>query len=397
MPKYEFVLEDGTTKIEGLVYFKCAFYSNYPEQLPHILDKPHKRLVYIHHNSRYHTKYTGTDVYNYGYVSKLALKQGYVNTPDNKAFAFCKKCFRWFYHKNYNYKTYMCAYCSQGAYTFPTEQSSNIDGVLQDSSANVLHYTKPFRALDIEKDPLYMGYELELGRINPYEQGTISEAIKLLYYKYSDYLIVKKDESISGGGAEIVSTPSSLMFHKSILKKVLNTVDPYLEYNPSCGFHVHIDRRYLTHIQQYKLNLFMSTAPEAWLNKLAGRYTYWAHRNYIPPIPQKLKCIKDVHSTKYKQMNIHNINTMEFRLFKSSTNYDELAKNLEFVDSVTKWVIQCPLKYINVDKYLLWLYKQPPKLYGTLIDFFKNKHESVDPLDVDTLTEELEYNLSYED
>jgi len=238
-------------------------------------------------------------------------------------FKKCSSCNQWENKENFIFG--LCSNCSPNSptslETYSTRATDKFDSA----------YTKSRLA-----SPHLLGVELE------YEQkpnADLKETLFLLHKSLKDHAIFKRDGSLSNG-VEICTRPASLDIHLEELLKFYN--DPLiwerLEVKPSCGMHVHIDRRKMSALSLGKLITFVQQkSNQPFIEKIAGRNScaYSLLGNDLP--------ITSFHRgtashNRYLGMNTQNKNTAELRIFKTPSTFSEFRKNMEFTSALTSFV-----------------------------------------------------------
>jgi hypothetical protein len=192
---------------------------------------------------------------------------------------------------------------------------------LLNSRDDVLAYAP---VINFDDNP-YLGVELEIHlpkTLNPQE-----EAIKFIH-RFHENFCIKFDRTATNGW-EIVSFPYLLEDHYNIWLEPLKYLASKKAYVSSkVGMHVHLNKESLpdqkqaiTNIEDFLLNPNNYTE----IFKFAGRQN--------PSQFAKYKRYSERDEDRNVILNLENEETLEFRLFASTLNYDKLINNLEFVKS----------------------------------------------------------------
>ena len=211
-----------------------------------------------------------------------------------------------------------------------------------------------------ENGKLYLGTELEIGT-----GGENHRKAKQILRVIGDQKAYAKHDGSVSNGFEIVTHPCTLEYHreqfgwKELCKKALS-----LGYrghdNQSCGMHVHINRSFLGRNPDEvddvvsKMILMVennwndvvkfSRREQSRIDQWAGRYS--SHRTIENCKNKKEKCKKLINNAKCQSdrrraINITNINTIEFRLFRSTLKSNTIIANLQFCSLIAicakKW------------------------------------------------------------
>lgn len=158
------------------------------------------------------------------------------------------------------------------------------------------------------------------------------------------YLTFHDDGSITGEDpVEFVSEPFTVAEHASILHAVAAEYAVMKTHigggkirrswgNTSCGMHVHVGRHRLSQLTVGKLWVFMNDPTNRmWLDEMAGRRS----NGYCQTSGDAKLTHKN--SDRYTALNLHNHDTIEFRLFRSTTRITSVLKNLELCESLCDW------------------------------------------------------------
>ena len=212
----------------------------------------------------------------------------------------------------------------------------------------------------------YYGMELEFSNTNPLITKVVFKN------EYDNQLIYNKsDSSLSGNGVEIVTVPMT----KNRLLDLIDRMD-FNEFKkahrcPSnlyveAGVHIHVSRNTISPFDVAKLSFLLNGVDSMHYKNimyyLCGRITdlntNTANDHYykIGTVSGKSIIDPDFVYSHNVALNLGNKNTIEFRLFKSSTNKDKLKSYIEIVHNLIEFVEQNPLKNINIPNFINYLY-----------------------------------------
>ena len=119
--------------------------------------------------------------------------------------------------------------------------------------------------------------------------------------------------------------------------KYRTLMDNYHEYGmestANCGMHVHFNRNYFTS-EDNLVNLF-TIFNKFWDNivEFSRRNTEQIERWARKPDDNIEEAIEE-NECRYIAINLTNTNTIEFRIFASTTDYDTFMKTLTFVNNI---------------------------------------------------------------
>ena len=253
----------------------------------------------------------------------------------------------------------------------------------------------------------YFGYEME------YSYTTGANARVAFSELYNNKLIYNKsDSSLHGGGVEIVTIPMT----KNNIIKLFNDMDfnTFKSLSGSCyadgaGVHIHVSRDTISPIDITKLSLLFNCNSGKMYSKfiyyLSGRITTIGKSNLIwdfsggnnqasdsyfriGSAPLKRIMHEDYTSSHGVALNLANKNTIEFRLFKSTMNKEQLISYLEFVEKAIEFCEKNPIRMISIPNFISylrltsetkWLKERLDKMHEYYEDIFK-----VNPVDYTT-------------
>jgi len=254
----------------------------------------------------------------------------------------CAACDDYFPVERLYYDRTDAGYCD-ACYSEHAEQDDDEDGDGDDDDCDGYlhdHDSTVFGVLGIcepDQARLHLGFEIELNTSSRYDAAS----------HFADLAqglgIVKHDGSIGNGrnGIELVSVPMSL----DDIRYFIGLLFPgdVFHHNAfvdaTCGMHVHASRAPLTTAQIAKLVRFIHTPHnQAFMERLAGRRlvsSQWAsidHRSeswkavFVPTNAGSLR----IHDWfRYSALNLTNTDTIEFRIFASTTNVARARANVE--------------------------------------------------------------------
>lgn len=149
------------------------------------------------------------------------------------------------------------------------------------------------------------------------------------------YCVFKEDGSLGPGGFEIVTRPDSLAVHRRYWSALLSK-EPGKRIRSwksgRCGMHVHVNRRWLSHLQVGKMQVFLNSIENRkFVTMIAGRTdSEWA--------AFKHKKISDArrHDERYVALNAQQ-RTAEFRIFRGTVALGGFMKNLDFCHALVRF------------------------------------------------------------
>lgn len=239
------------------------------------------------------------------------------------------------------------------------------------------------KASDEVKPPRYIGSELEM------ENDSIdSDCVRYLRDEFD--AILAHDGSLDGDGAmEWVDDPRSLKAHYEIADKKREAFNRlvrsgYRSHDTStCGLHFHVSRPYQEEINALdyyndedrkkieelrdkqediinRIILVMETYKEELIRFSRRKDTYWCKwlSDVVTCDNGKITSLDFIKKVKgesighHRALNLENRNTIEFRIFKGTLNFDTYMASLELVNNIVELCgdLEFPLEKITWDK-----------------------------------------------
>lgn len=263
---------------------------------------------------------------------------------------YCEHC--------YNNETYRCSDC--GSRFRYEDDLRDIDGRwycddCYDDHAPVIqsyHSMKDygdivFHGDESRKDALHMGFELEVDSDHRVKRDEIAGRLQDMFGSFLHY---ERDGSLSDSGFEIISFPATLKYHLSMMPKYSEAFKYLLESDMkshdigSCGFHIHLDRRYfgakedssiakLLYIfekfrpQLMKFSRRTETQSADWCR--SRKQNYNTNAGWIKQAVIESKAYNNYQS-RYYSVNLTNSETIEIRLWRGSLNPQTFEATLRF-------------------------------------------------------------------
>lgn len=216
------------------------------------------------------------------------------------------------------------------------------------------------------------------------------------------FYYIKYDGSIDGGstGAEINSHPFNwnfLLKNKQLIRK-LTSLDGYFgdgtenfgysfakqfRVNRSCGFHIHICRKYFTPIHLKNMVTFIYNNNK-FIEDISQRKGTYSLNRYakisIPDHKTAEEFIADSQlyadaSSRYRALNIGGHDTIEIRFFQGTLQYESIMAYLEFALASVLFTEQyktCNADKLTKDNFIKFLNKNT-NLYKNLIDLINKR------------------------
>lgn len=190
---------------------------------------------------------------------------------------------------------------------------------------------------------LFFGIELEIEANHRNNHDNLAEAILNL----TDDFVFEQDGSLNNG-FEIISMPFSRNYMKETLSDdlyaMLQTINKHdYEGKNTCGLHFHVSYEAIRSIPNllkivefYKEELtILSRREESSLNRWSPFYTKNFDKEEITN--EMIEEIVDDYQSRYHAINLDNNYTVEFRIFKSTTDYKTLMATWELVNNIVAY------------------------------------------------------------
>lgn len=218
---------------------------------------------------------------------------------------------------------------------------------------------------DVCLNDRYFGMELEFSNITP------ASAKYVFADLYKERLIYNKsDSSLHGGGVEIVTVPCVAYKLKDIIKRMDFKTLKELAYGSlgdSAGVHFHVSRNTISPIVNTKLStLFNYSYNRKYKNLLYYLVGRLSSSNGLMDNAGSSDCYYAVgtcSSMRYLPttsghgvaFNLGNTHTVEFRLFKSCNDAEQLLSYIEIVEKAIEFAETQPLNMMTIPNFIRYL------------------------------------------
>jgi len=193
------------------------------------------------------------------------------------------------------------------------------------------------------ENTLFLGVELE---VQNFKEGTKAVSNKLLEFlkeeKIVDNFYLKHDGSVSSG-FEIVTHPFTWKYaHKEIKwYKLFNWLKKHKfssQESGECGLHVHVSREFFSDLDITKLRIFFSKNKEQ-IYKFSKREGHGDRYCEYEEFDQDKFIHNETPNGRYWALNLNSSrDTIEFRAFRGTLDYDRFLASLQFVHAVSHFV-----------------------------------------------------------
>ena len=231
-----------------------------------------------------------------------------------------------------------------------------------------------------EKTPrTYYGIEMEVE--NHGDSYSINDAIySVKSHSDGERLFYIKEDGSLENGFEIVTHPCTLGYHKKEFpwKDIKSALDKWdCEADSTCGLHIHVSKRIYSELDLIKLALFIFNSSNRDYIKLIARrgFNDYARRKELSEYKKK-----DLRysQSRFEAINFTNEKTVEFRMFRGTTEHEVVVSSIEFVDSMTDFIKNNSISTVSKEDswadYISYVIENGKK-YKTLINYMKEKFE----------------------
>lgn len=227
---------------------------------------------------------------------------------------------------------------------------------------------------------MFFGLELEIDKGGEHD----GNAQEILDCTDSDHLYIKHDGSLDDG-MELVSHPMTLEYHQNSMpwEDIVDTA-VHLGYRShqteTCGLHVHVNRKAFgcdRSEQDEVIAKILYIVERFWqeMLKFSRRTEYqidrWAARYGIKDNPkQVMDNAKKGNRGRYACINLRNLNTIEFRIFRGTLKYNTLIATLQMVEHICQTAMELTDEEITA---LSWPEFIERTNYEELIQYLKER------------------------
>ena len=202
---------------------------------------------------------------------------------------------------------------------------------------------------------LYLGIELEV------ENRTVNLNDYAHDMQKNNGIYIKHDGSLDRG-FEIVSHPQTAKYHQKVFNwyNLLEQLrkDKFTSYdNGRCGLHIHVNKNFFNNKDDMlKIVLFFYKC----FNRLK-RFSKRRNMDYCKKWRQSLVeqveaekgsvCLSRDNDDRYSCINFQNRDTVEFRIYKGTLNYDRFLASILFTDAVCNFIKNYSLVFFANEKH----------------------------------------------
>lgn len=229
-----------------------------------------------------------------------------------------------------------------------------------------------------KRNDLCFGVELEM---QPNDNHTQEQVVAILGGKFVSErpYILCADSSLGAAGVEMITLPYTLANHKSDkyvqwtkilgdLRKVAKSG----QNTTSCGMHVHINRKALSHLQMGKM-LVVINAPE--MQELIVTIAQRSETSYARRFYKKVTEGGKIIGGHGDALNMSNQKgTVELRIFRGNLRYERVMKNLEFAEALCLYAAQQSIQKVADPAEMLSWINDNKAHYPHLVKFLREEY-----------------------
>lgn len=203
-------------------------------------------------------------------------------------------------------------------------------------------YANNFYKMETEENAIqFFGIELEVDRRSN-SNTAIKNCIETIESLAPDGFFDFKSDSSLSYGFEMAGQPATYDFHNSgFWQQVLDTCSDYEFVSHTlgtCGLHIHVNRNFFENDRDAVCKLWeIFNNNKRWLETFSRRsinhLERWAKFKDSDEM-ENLRAYKKDYCGRYQAINDTNGNTIEFRLYRGTLNYNTFIATIQF----TKWL-----------------------------------------------------------
>ena len=230
---------------------------------------------------------------------------------------------------------------------------------------HIHHELRPIFMSVSEEDALnspYLGVELEVDGNSRIQHGDRQHcASNIIREMPENFVYFENDGSMNCGGFECITQPATLAYHESLkdnyikMFRVIREAGFRSHNTSSCGLHVHVNRNFfppnddeacvarMLYIMEHFWDnmVIFSRRKRSNIERWAGRYN-----TDVNNVAHIWKSGSD-YLERYRNINLQNTNTFEFRIFRGTIKYNTFIATLQFVNNIVTTAKNKSIKYIS--------------------------------------------------
>jgi hypothetical protein len=163
-------------------------------------------------------------------------------------------------------------------------------------------------------------------------------------------------------GFELITQPMGLDTLRELWARVLGSRavrDLRSHDTETCGLHVHVSRAGLSQLTIAKAVCFLNADTTDRLITLIARRN--GNGFCKKKIANSVRASDRISWDRYERLNLTNDKTVEFRIFRGTTNYKTLIGSVEFCHNVLEFCAQAGVSSLTLEAFIAWLYSPAQK------------------------------------
>lgn len=294
-----------------------------------------------------------------------------------KNYIQCPTCFTMVKEVQENGKIKHCRHCFPRLNFCDSCGKPHLEELVCRPNTHILNYSyKPFTFFKISEKEVFNDKMIFMGIENEVTFNSSADSIRARRNITANFnateLYIKSDSSIHGtGGFEIVTSPMSYEYIKSVDWDALLFSPNKFVKSCSCGMHIHINKKSFVSIGHlFKFTKFFNTW-DTLRTVIAGRNNV----GYAKKIENNIAaiCLKKENTLRYSIVNHCPSHTVEVRIFAGAITAKEFKERIEFTHAVHQFSRNASNMSTETD-FVQWLVLKS-KEYPNLKSFFTKKGE----------------------
>lgn len=237
---------------------------------------------------------------------------------------------------------------------------------------NDIIYRKPLNSYSTKPFPVFKGKRYNDNRLSRFYglelEYSYTPAIlpySLFNKEYKDKFLYNKSDSSLDDGVEIVTSPLDKKTLAELLGRMssgLSEIGKVREYYKNAGIHIHVNRASVDSLTIYKLSYLLNMSATEDEKRIIY---YISGRNRTSTIKKALynyaivgednsQTIACRSGDRYRALNLNNSNTIEFRMFASTTKVENILMYVDFVDDLIEYASKFSFKNMNISSFINW-------------------------------------------
>lgn len=233
-------------------------------------------------------------------------------------------------------------------------------------------YRKPLNSYSTKPFPVFKGKKYSDNRLSrfyglelEYSYTPAILAYSLFNKEYKGKFLYNKSDSSLDDGVEIVTSPLDKQTLTELLGRMnegLAKIGSIRNYNKNAGIHIHVNRASIDSLTVYKLSYLLNmsaTEDEKRIiyyisgrNRTSTTKTSKYHYAIVGDDYTQTRACRS--GDRYRALNLNNSNTIEFRMFASTTKVKNILMYVDFVDDLIEYASRFSFKNMNISSFINW-------------------------------------------